>query len=306
MITKITGHTIDEYVFLRDIDTTNYPLLCFFGAIIVASIILLVYLFKYAKNGERDDMNMVRWRKRIGMPLSLALLLGITVLSIYICYELRHHCLVGVIISLGTIFLFCAAFCGTYFTDLNDKAHKMAIAKAEAAGQAEQKENFDRQLAESDAKYGEHTAIINYGKWCNFNDQMIVYEAAQILIIKSVEYRFIDILGYSLIDDVTNETITTAMGTAKTSTGSMLGRAAIGGVLTGALGAVAGAVTAKKNISGDITTQSTSTHSYTLYVSVNSLLKPSIALKIGNNSSLAQRLAGLIKAIIERNKQISQ
>ena len=121
-------------------------------------------------------------------------------------------------------------------------------------------------------------------------------------IINSKKYEFSDILGYSLVDDATSETITTSVGTAKTSTGSMIGRAVVGGVLTGGLGAVAGAATAKKNISDNATSQTTTTHKYTLYINVNSIQEPTIALKIGNSVSKAQKLAGVINVIIERNK----
>lgn len=134
----------------------------------------------------------------------------------------------------------------------------------------------------------------------------MVYEQSGTIIIKLKEYKFSDILGYSLVDDATSETITTSTGTAKTSTGSMLGRAVVGGVLTGGLGAVAGAATAKKNISDNATSQTTTTHRYTLYINVNSLQEPTIVLEIGNNASKAQKLAGVINVIVERNKQIAQ
>ena len=82
----------------------------------------------------------------------------------------------------------------------------------------------------------------------------------------------------------------------------MLGRAVVGGMLTGGLGAVAGAATAKKNISDNATSQTTTIHKYTLYINVNSIQEPTIALKIGNSVSKAQKLAGVINVIIERNK----
>lgn len=121
-------------------------------------------------------------------------------------------------------------------------------------------------------------------------------------MIKSKEYNFSDILGYSLVDDVTSETITTSTGTAKTSTGNMIGRAVVGGVLTGGLGAVAGAATAKKNISDNAISQPTTKHKFTLYINVNNLQEPTVTLKIGDDVSKAQKLVGVISVIIERNK----
>ena len=135
----------------------------------------------------------------------------------------------------------------------------------------------------------------------DINTHVMLFESSQIIRIKAQEYKFSDILGYSLVDDATSETITTSTGTAKTSTGSMLGRAVVGEVLTGGLGAVAGAATAKKNISDNATSQTTTMHNYTLYINVNSLQEPTISLNLGNDVSIAQKLAGAVNVIIERN-----
>lgn len=137
----------------------------------------------------------------------------------------------------------------------------------------------------------------------DINTHVMLFESSQIIRIKAQEYKFSDILGYSLVDDATSETITTSTGTAKTSTGSMLGRAVVGGVLTGGLGAVAGAATAKKNISDNATSQTTTMHNYTLYINVNSLQEPTISLNLGNDVSIAQKLAGAVNVIIERNNE---
>ena len=137
----------------------------------------------------------------------------------------------------------------------------------------------------------------------DINTHVMLFEASQIIRIKAQEYKFSDILGYSLVDDATSETITSSTGTAKTSTGSMLGRAVVGGMLTGGLGAVAGAVTAKKNISDNATSQTTTMHNYTLYINVNSLQEPTISLNLGNDVSIAQKLAGAVNVIIERNNE---
>jgi|InofroStandDraft_1065614.scaffolds.fasta_scaffold66709_2 hypothetical protein len=129
-----------------------------------------------------------------------------------------------------------------------------------------------------------------------------VFENASKILIDDKVYNFKDILGYSLVDDASNETITTSIGTAKTSTSNMLGRAIVGGMLTGGLGAVAGAATAKKNITDNATSQTCIIHNFTLHININSLQEPIISLRIGEDSVTAQRLAGVINVIIERNK----
>lgn len=167
-----------------------------------------------------------------------------------------------------------------------------------------QEAEYNTQRTKLIGRLGECVLDIDLGDYEEYdvNTHVMLFESSQIIRIKAQEYKFSDILGYSLVDDATSETITTSTGTAKTSTGSMLGRAVVGGVLTGGLGVVAGAATAKKNISDNATSQTTTTHKYTLYINVNSLQEPTIALKIGYNVSKAQKLAGAINVIIERNK----
>ena len=129
-----------------------------------------------------------------------------------------------------------------------------------------------------------------------------VFEKTSIVMINDVEYPFSDILGFSLVDDATNETITTSIGEAKTSTGSMLGRAVVGSMLTGGLGAVVGAVTAKKNIETNAASQTTTTHKYTMYINVNSLASPTITIPIGQDEQTAHHLANLFNVIIAKGQ----
>lgn len=166
-----------------------------------------------------------------------------------------------------------------------------------------QEAEYNTQRTKLIDRLGECVLDIDLGDYEEYdiNTHVMLFESSQIIRIKAQEYKFSDILGYSLVDDATSETITTSTRTAKTSTGSMLGRAVVGGVLTGGLGAVAGAATAKKNISDNATSQTTTMHNYTLYINVNSLQEPTISLNLGNDVSIAQKLAGAVNVIIERN-----
>lgn len=168
-----------------------------------------------------------------------------------------------------------------------------------------QEAEYNTQRTKLIDRLGECVLDIDLGDYEEYdiNTHVMLFEASQIIRIKAQEYKFSDILGYSLVDDATSETITSSTGTAKTSTGSMLGRAVVGGMLTGGLGAVAGAVTAKKNISDNATSQTTTMHNYTLYINVNSLQEPTISLNLGNDVSIAQKLAGAVNVIIERNNE---
>ncbi len=170
--------------------------------------------------------------------------------------------------------------------------------------QEEQESAFNEQRNKIIERLGQCDLDIDLGDYEEYDigNHVMFFEETQVVVIKSKEYKFSDILGYSLVDDTTRETITTSTGTAKTSTSSMVSRAVVGGVLTGGLGAVAGAATAKKNISDNATSQTTTTHKYALYINVNNLQEPTISLNIGNDASTAQKLAGAMNVIIERNK----
>lgn len=153
-------------------------------------------------------------------------------------------------------------------------------------------------------KFGTCTVDIKLGKTDMYiESRLFVFEDSQTIVLYGNEYKFSDILGFSLVDDSTSETITTSTGDAKTSTGSMIGRAVVGGVLTGGLGAIAGAATAKKNIATNATSETTTIHNYTMYVNVNSLSTPTVTIRIGDDSRKAHKLADLFNVIVIRGNQ---
>lgn len=130
-----------------------------------------------------------------------------------------------------------------------------------------------------------------------------VFENKSIIIIYGNQYHFSDLLSFSLVDNTTSETITTSSGSSSTSTGSMLGRAVVGGVLTGGLGALAGATTAKKNINSNANSSTKIIHDYTIFLNINSLKEPLISINLGSQQEKAQQLASILNVIIERNKK---
>lgn len=184
------------------------------------------------------------------------------------------------------------------------QARQKAKEEAEQERKQKNKEVYDSMIA----RLGECSISVNCGSWrdspeYDIDKAVLVFETHGIIVIKAKEYAFSDILGYSLEDNVTNETVAFSEGKAKTSTGSMLGRAAVGGLLTGGLGAVAGAATTKKNISTDSVSTTKTTHNYVMYININNLQDPVITLRIGNMSGKAQKLASILNIIIERNRQ---
>lgn len=174
---------------------------------------------------------------------------------------------------------------------------------------SEIKESFNKKIDDLSLRLGDcvfkeyaENFLGNWRDLYDFDKHIFVFEKSQVVIIKSKEYKFPDILSCSLVDDVTNETITTTTGKSKTATGSMLGRAVVGGVLTGGLGAVAGAATAKRNITEDASSKTTTVHDYFIYINTNNFQEPVISLHIGNDSGRAQRIIGVMNVIMAKNK----
>ena len=182
-----------------------------------------------------------------------------------------------------------------------------------AREEKKQKEREEREiklalvLQELEERYGKPTMEIKlqHGswEWDNLNYRIYIYEEPQTILIEQQPIPFKKILGYTLTDN--QSTITTTQGKAdtQTSTGSMAGRALVGGVLLGGAGAVAGAATAKKNTDINTTTKHTTTHSYVIYLSVDDMSNPQRILKFGSDADSANKAASVFNIIINRNSQ---
>lgn len=82
----------------------------------------------------------------------------------------------------------------------------------------------------------------------------------------------------------------------------MLGRAVVGAIAFGEVGALAGASTAKRNIAVNSSSKTTTVHKYQLYININSLETPTITIPLGEDSQKAYELANLFNVIIERGR----
>ena len=152
----------------------------------------------------------------------------------------------------------------------------------------------EAQLKADTEKYGEGFIFIGS------NPKLYINESLQKVFIHGNAYNFKDILSFSIQDNA--ETIYSgSTATAKTNTGSMLGRAAVGGLIAGNVGAVIGATTASKTInnSGSI---SSVLHNYTVAVTINDLKSPLITFRIGSDQDLLNRISSVLTIIVNRNK----
>ena len=123
-------------------------------------------------------------------------------------------------------------------------------------------------------------------------------EKSQKLYIKSKEIDFKDILDFYVQDNAV--TIHSAsISTAKTNTGSMFGRALVGGALFGDAGAIIGGSTAKKTIehSGS---QSRIVHDYKVVITVNSISSPNVTIRIGDDEKTLNNIVSTLTIILNR------
>ena len=77
----------------------------------------------------------------------------------------------------------------------------------------------------------------------------------------------------------------------------MVGRAIVGGILTGGVGAIIGGATAKKE-STVTPTEIRTIHIYNLLVTTNNISNPLITIPFFENASLVQKCMATLKAII--------
>ncbi len=107
----------------------------------------------------------------------------------------------------------------------------------------------DAEEKEREKIYGKLTKRIDKSLYLiRTMEAVLIYQETKTILIKNIPYKFSDILGYRVSDNST--TIHEAQtAQTKTSGASMLGRAVVGGVLLGGVGAVVGGATAKKKYS---------------------------------------------------------
>ena len=214
----------------------------------------------------------------------------------------RDNIILGVIILAGIILLF---FIGRLFFKAYNKSVKVneAIQKDVEERRTKQQREVDAKHEENKKlltdKYGEATRIISDTRYDSNSikhySDIYVFEVPKKILFDKKEYDFADILSCSLYDE--NKNNATVSQVTRTNTGSMLGRAAVGGLTLGVAGAVVGALTAKSE-STSSTANSDHLASYVIKIGVKSIEKPTMALKYGNDKSKAEEVYTLMQAII--------
>lgn len=168
------------------------------------------------------------------------------------------------------------------------------------------KEEYESKIKSLESSYGELTKEIRYQNFKSgynypqIDDMIYVFESTSIIMIDCKAISFKEILGFNVYD---NSTVIYSGQTAvtKSSTGSSLGRAVVGGVLLGGVGAIIGGTTGKKETVLSEQTSSVN-HSYTIVININDLTTPLIKLSLGDRQELVQEISSILTIICERNK----
>ncbi len=247
---------------------------CFkYGSIIVAIIISILDLYPLFAMNKSFMIMMGGWRVYEGGIL--VYLMSVSASIINIIYSIRLD-----------------------YTDLfkiNDNFIKTGMTPSQILKKERQnKQNAEKQRIESEKKkYGEDYNIISR------EHKIYVNEKEKKIFLIGKEYNFKDIINFTVQDK--SQTINIGPTyTSKTNTGSMLGRAAIGGALLGNVGAVIGGASASKTIQAS-NSYSYEEHNYSIIITVDSINKPTIIINIGDNNKLMNKIQSLLTVIIKRN-----
>lgn len=160
-----------------------------------------------------------------------------------------------------------------------------------------QKEAMEQEIIK---KYGDERMTITFGK---FNSQkIIINEEKRLIRLCETDLQFDSILNFKVIDDA-KEIFTPAKFETKTNTGSVIGRALIGGMLTGGIGAIIGGATAKKDTVQIEEGKSKTTHDYSIFVYLDRLEDSQLELKTGPDKSKTEKIASVLNYIVNKNEE---
>jgi len=153
-------------------------------------------------------------------------------------------------------------------------------------------------------KYGNITKIIRISPLGNepyeISRDIAVFAETGILLIRGRKYSFEDVVDCTVSDQIYVKKGQTHYNT-RTSNRSMIGRAIIGGIVAGDIGAVIGGATAKKKINVISKEDDEIIHDYTININIKSTVSATVDIECYNNKKLADDIACLMNMIINRN-----
>ena len=193
---------------------------------------------------------------------------------------------------------------GANFLEHEARAERVAAHKIQVQ---KQQEEFQLQLEELKRQYGDYSfdMVLGYFQENNMEKHILVFESSKILYIANEPMPFEKIIGFELKDNQTTVTKTTSPKyKTSTNTGSMLGRAVVGGILTGGVGAVVGAATAKKTteVVEEGKTTTTVKHNYRITLTIDDIANPVRVIDCKYHQDKAEQIANVLNVILHRNQ----
>lgn len=211
------------------------------------------------------------------------------------------------IIILTVIAFICVVLTLSIHGKNKKKANQEASVSAYKMKIQKQRDNYQERFDEIKLEYGECSADITLGYFEIYDTKkhIYVFEERRILLLRNEPIRFESILGFELKD---NQSTITQMTSPKyktsTSTRSMVGRAIVGGILTGGVGAVVGAATAKKTteVVEEGKTKTLIKHKYSILLKIDDMSNPVRIIEFGRYVDIAEKVANVISLILVRNQ----
>lgn len=211
-----------------------------------------------------------------------------------------------------TIIVWCIIIAGALYTlyivikimimKNKERQEKLRLQQEEIEiKQKETDKKYNAFINDTKARYGEPVRVIPIefydDNFILLHNDILVFPKAKIVIIGQNEYSYSDILSCTLIDNNPQDFTSGQVTTTKVNTGSMVGRAVVGGLTLGVAGAVVGALTASKETSSE-TTDTNHFGMYDIKINVKSITNPTLVLNLYNKKDLAEEIYSLLQAII--------
>lgn len=187
--------------------------------------------------------------------------------------------------------------------EMRRRWQKKAQAKKEEEALELKRQQYYEKIAELTNRVGDADIVISINEY-DIDGEIRAYQHRRKIVIMGKEYDFTQVLQCQYSDNIRTEkgtTTITSQGTTKTNTGSMIGRAVVGGVLTGGVGAIIGGATASKGTTTTSVVQQgadITKHDYTVWIYIKDIANPMIQIHIGSDGAKVNEILALMKAII--------